>query len=327
MEITLGRLCKALLALVLVLAALTVPGNGQTPAPGLVTMHVVSGVTLGARSALYAQQGGIFRKYGLDVDVIPMASGSAGLSAVAGGSAQVVYLNTITLLEAFDKGLGLQVIAPGSYYLTNKPYALLFVRKDSPIRSARDLNGKIIAAGALKDINAICMLGWIDANGGDSKTVRTIEVPNAALMPTLDEGRVDAVTLLPPFQTQALDSGKYRVLGKPYDAIAKSFMVAAWVVTNEWAAKNPDVARRFALAMREASIYANANPAKTVGLVADFTKVDASIVSRGPGTNDPPYLEPSDIQPVIEASVRYGLIPKTFDAAILLNPVVRRPAR
>jgi NitT/TauT family transport system substrate-binding protein len=311
------------LATVAASPVLMAPAGAQT----LTTMHVLSGVTLGARAALWAVQSGIFRKNGLDVDVQASASGAAGLAAVVGNSAQVIYLNTITLIEAVNKGVGLQVIAPGSYYETAKPYALLFVKKDSPIKTARDLNGKTMAAGALKDINAICELAWVDANGGDSKSIHMTEIPNAALMPTLDEGRVDAITLLPPFQTQALDSGKYRVIGKPYDAVAKSFMIAAWVATTDWTTKNTDAARRFALAMRESSTYCNANLEKTIGPVAAFTKVDPSVALRGPGTNDPPYLEPTDVQPVVEASVRYGLIAKTFDAATMLNPVVRRPGR
>lgn len=312
-----------MLAATAALPALGAPGLAQA----LTTMHVLTGVTLGARAALWAEKAGIFRKDGLDVDVTATASGAAGLAAVIGGSAQVIYLNTITLIEAVNKGVGLVVIAPGSEYLANKPYALTFVRKDSPIQSGRDLNGKTIASGALGDINAIGMLGWIDASGGDSKTVRVIEVPNSSLMATLDEGRVDAITLLPPFQQQALDSGKYRVVGHPYDAIAKRFMIAGWVATSDWSTKNPDAARGFAAAMREASIYANANPEKTIGPVAEFTKVDPEIALRGPGTNDPPYLDASDVQPVVEAAVRYGLIPKTFDASTMLSPVVLRPGR
>ena len=321
------RFRRPILTAAVALALLLPLGSGRAVGQSLITMHVLSGVTLGARSALYAQSAGIFKKYGLDVDVIPTNSGSAGLSAVLGGSAQVVYLNSVTLVEAYAKGVNLQVVAPGAYYTTTKPYALIFVKKDSPIHSARDLNGKVIGAGALKDINAICTLGWIDANGGDSKTVKTIEVPNSFLMPALDEGRIDATTMLPPFQTVAIESGKYRVIGKSYDAIAKTFELSAWVSSGTWAADNPDAVRRFASAMREASTYANANPLKTVDVVAAFTKVDPALVARSVGANDPPYLTPADLQPVIDASLKYGIIDKTVDAAALLNPAVRRPGK
>jgi NitT/TauT family transport system substrate-binding protein len=306
--------------------ALTIPlGSTQAIGQNLTTMRVASAPTLGARTALYAQSAGIFRKYGLSVEIIPMASGQAATAAVVGGSIQAAYVNVISLAEAHSRGVPIEIFAPGGYYSTNKPYALLFVRKDSPYRSGRDLNGKIIASGALKDINAICTLAWIDANGGDSKTVRAVEVSNPTLTAALDEGRIDAATILPPYQAQALDSGKYRVLGKPYDGVAKSFEIAGWVGTTDFAAKNPDVVQRFAAAMRESSTYANANPLKTVDLVAQFTGVDASVVARSPGSDDPPYLEPADLQPVIEAAVKYGAIPKSFDAAEVLNAVVRRP--
>jgi NitT/TauT family transport system substrate-binding protein len=303
-------------------ALATAPARAQN-AP----VRVVTAVTLGARAALWAQQSGIFRKNGLEVEIIPTASGSAGLSAVLGGSAQIVYLNTITLLEAHERGIALQIVAPGGYYSSAKPYALLFVKKDAPIKTGRDLNGRVLGAGALKDINAITAVAWIDLNGGDSKTVRTVEVPNASLLPAIDEGRIDVATILPPFQTQALDSGKYRTIGKPYDAIAPRFEIAAWVATVDWTAKNPDAAARFAAGMRESSTYCNANPDRTADVVAAFTKIDAKVVARSPSSLDPPYLEPADLQPVIEAAVKYGLIAKSFDAAVLLNPAVRRPAR
>lgn len=308
-------------ALTLVLAAAGNGAGGQ----GIITMHIASAPTLGARAAIYAERTGIFRKYGLNVDLQPMASGGAALAAVIGGSMQVDYLNTITLVEAHARGVALEIVAPGGYYSSAKPYALLFVKKDAPIQSGRDLNGKTIASGSLKDINAICTLAWIDANGGDSKTVRAVELSNPAIMPALDDGRIAAATLLPPYQAEALDSGRYRVLGKSYDAVAKSFEFAAWVATKDYALKNQDAVQRFAAAMREASTIANANPSKTTEMVAAFTGVEPGVVERSPGSGDPPYLEPSDLQPVIEASVKYGLIPKTFDGAELLNPVVRRP--
>jgi NitT/TauT family transport system substrate-binding protein len=319
---TLNR-AAATTALIAPLAVPLLPGRAS--AQSLTTFRVATAPTMGAQTALYAQQSGIFRAHGLDVDVVAMSSGQAATAAVVGGSMQAAYVNVISLAEAHARGVPLVAFAPGGYYATAKPYGLLFVRKDSPIRTGRDLNGKTIGSGALKDINAICTLAWIDANGGDSKTVRALEVPNNTLMPALDEGRIDVATILPPYQAQALDSGKYRVIGKPYDGVAKSFEIAVWAGSSDYAAKNPDVVGRFAAAMRESSQIANATPAKAADVVAKFTGVDVTTVLRGPLPNDPPYIEPADLQPVIEAAVRYGAITKSFDAAEVLDPAVRRP--
>jgi NitT/TauT family transport system substrate-binding protein len=306
-------------------AAATFPVAGK--AQSLTTMHVVTGVTIGARAALYAVQAGIFKKYGLDVDLIKAGSGGGSpLSGLIGGSFQVDYVNVVSLVQAYANGIPLQIIAPGSLYDTKKPYALLFVRRDSAIRTGRDLNGKTVASQALKDINALCTSAWVDANGGDSKTLHGIELPNSAMLPALEEGRIDAMSLVPPFQTQALQSGKYRVLGKPYDAIAKRFQIAVWASTADYLAKNLDAARRFAAAMRESSSYANANPAKVTDLVASFTGIDPIIVAQAPGPQDPPYLSSSDVQPVIDTALKYGFIAKGFSADEVISPVVRKPA-
>jgi NitT/TauT family transport system substrate-binding protein len=308
------------------LALLIVPlGSARAVGQSLVSFKVATAPTMGAQTALYAQQAGIFKKYGLDVEVIAMSSGQAATAAVVGGSVQAAYVNVISLAEAHNRGVPIEAFAPGGYYTSAKPYGLLFVRKDSPIRTGADLNGKTIGSGALKDINAICALAWIDANGGDSKTVHAIEVPNNTIMPAIDEGRIDVATILPQYLAQALDSGKYRVIGKPYDGVAKNFEIAVWAGSTDYAQKNPDVVRRFAAAMRESSQIAIATPAKAVAVTAKFTGVDPAIVLRGPGPNEPPYLEPSDLQPAIDAALRYGAITKSFDAAEVLNPAVRRP--
>lgn len=292
-----------------------------------IAMHIVSGPTIGARTALYAQSAGFFKKYGLDVDLIKAGSGGGSpLSGLVGGSLQADYVNVISLFQAHARSIDLQIIAPGGMYSTEKPFALLFVRKDSPIKSGRDLNGKTIVSQSLNDLNAVATFAWIDANGGDSKSVHDIELPNSAMLPALDEGRIDAAALVPPFVTAALDSGKYRVLGKPYDGIAKHFAFSGWAATADYVRQNPDAVRRFASAMREAGIAANANAPQANALVAAFTGIDVQVVNRSVSAGDPPYLDPATVQPAIEACAKYGVIPKSFSADEVISSVVRTTA-
>ena len=56
-------------------------------------------------------------------------------------------------------------------------YAAAIVRKDSPIKTGRDLNGKTFAVPALMDLNQIAAMAWIDQTGGDSRTVKIVEIP------------------------------------------------------------------------------------------------------------------------------------------------------
>jgi NitT/TauT family transport system substrate-binding protein len=307
-------------AAALTLASGAARAGAQVPVP----MHAVTGVTIGARSAVYAVQAGIFKKYGLDVDLNRAGSGGGSpLSALIGGSFQVDYVNTVSLAQAYTQGIALQIIAPGAMYNSEKPYALMFVRKDSPIHTGHDLIGKVTASQSLKDINALTSAAWIDANGGDSKLTHGVELPNTAMMPALDDGRIDMMSLVPPFQTVALQSGKYRVLGKPYDAVAKKFQIAVWASTADWATKNPDVVKRFAAAMREASAFCNANPAKVQDLVATFTGIDPAIIAVSPGPADPASITAADLQPVIDTSYKYAFIAKSFNADEVIGAAVR----
>jgi NitT/TauT family transport system substrate-binding protein len=297
------------------------PASGQA----VVSMQIASGPTIGARTALYGVDAGIFKKYGLDVQVVLTGGGGGSpLSGLIGNSLQADYVNVISLAQAHVKGINLEYIAPGGMYNTEAPFALLVVPKDSPIKSARDLDGKTICSQSLQDLNALSTLAWIDGNGGDSKSVHVIELPNSAMLPALDAGRIDATALVPPFSTAAADSGKYRVIGKPYDGIAKHFAFSGWAATADFVAQNPDAVRRFAAAMREANAGAKANPERADELVAKFSGIDVKTVARSVGSEDPVYLEPSDLQPAIDMSAKYGLIAKSFAAADIVNPAVEK---
>src|SRR5580700_8149925 len=92
--------------------------------------------------ALWGVQSGIFRKYGLDVDVQRANSGSAVAAAVAGGSIDIGKSSPMALLTAHAKGLPFVLEAPASIYSSDAPIAALIVAKDAPFKSGRDLNGK-----------------------------------------------------------------------------------------------------------------------------------------------------------------------------------------
>lgn len=315
----------------IVLAALSAGGialaGRAVRAQELDKMNVGTPPSDGVKALLYGAHAGIFRKAGLDVTIVPMMSGSAAMGAVAGGSMQVAFVNLLSAIAAYARGIHFEMVAPGGIYTSDRPYALLFVKKDAPIHSGRDLNGKTIASPALKDLTSTATLAWIDRNGGDAKTVRAIELPASAFLPALDDGRIDAVTLLSPYLDDALASGKYRVLGKSFDAISKRFLSSGWVAAADAVAKDPGPYLRFGRAMHEAIAYSNGHLADTVDLVADYTKMDPQVIVHGTRILDAEYVSVADVQPLIDVSLRYGVIDKTFDARGLIFASAERPGR
>jgi ABC-type nitrate/sulfonate/bicarbonate transport system substrate-binding protein len=63
---------------------------GSAVADDLRVVRVLEVPTDGAKSVLYAQKANLFRKRGIQADIVPMGSGAAIYSAVVGGSATLV---------------------------------------------------------------------------------------------------------------------------------------------------------------------------------------------------------------------------------------------
>jgi NitT/TauT family transport system substrate-binding protein len=91
---------------------------------------------------LYGVQSGLYKRNGLDVQVTPERSGPAITAGVAGGAYQIGKSSITPLIQAHAKGLPLVIIAPAGVYTSAAPIDGMFVRADSPIKTAADLNGK-----------------------------------------------------------------------------------------------------------------------------------------------------------------------------------------
>lgn len=277
-------------------------------------------------SFLYAQEAGVFKREGLDVTIQRINSGSAVAAAVAGGSIDIGKSSVMSLIAAHGRGLPFVLIAPAGLYTSAEPVVAMLVAKDSPIRTPRDLAGKTIAVPALGDLYSIANDSFLDANGCDAKSVRYIEMPSAASPDALINHRIDAVTVTTPILVAALETGKVRVIGHPFDAISKRFIQAAWFTTRDFAAKNRDVVERFGRAIHESAVYANAHHAETVNALAAFTAADPKLVARMPRATAGTVLDPALVQPVIDAAVKYKAIAAPFDARTMIDAASLRTA-
>jgi NitT/TauT family transport system substrate-binding protein len=273
---------------------------------------------------LYARSSGIFKKAGLDVQLQKLGSGSATAAAVAGGTVQIGKSSLTALIAAHARGIGFKIVAPASLYLESYPIAGLVVEKASTIKTARDFTGKTMSASSLKDLIAVASQAWIDANGGDSKAVKFIELPSSAVPAALQEGRVDGATLVTPALAEALEGGNAKLIGRPFSAIAKRFLVAGWFATQDYIARNADVVRRFVSAFEEAAAYTDAHHEQTVPLLAEYSRLAPQVIRRMVRSTVGKGLDPKDIDPLIAASVRYQVIAKTFPAQELIAAIPSR---
>jgi NitT/TauT family transport system substrate-binding protein len=294
----------------------------------LPTIRVTGPPNDGLTPIYYGIRSGLFQKAGLNVELTPANSGVVAAAAVIGGSADVAYINMLSLSQSHLRGVPLEIVAAGSLYLSNKPNAGMAVLKDSPIRTAKDLDGKTLASGSVKDLNAAGMLAWIDQNGGDSHTVKVIELPtSAAMLAALEERRIDAAAVIEPGLAQMLKAGDTRVLAHHYDALAKRFEQTAFVSMPAFVDSNRALMQRFAAALRQSVIYVNAHPAQTVDILSSYTGATPEEVAQSVRIITAETVDVRDLQPLIDVAAKYGLIDHSFPASELISPTALKSGR
>lgn len=259
-----------------------------------------------AAAVYYASDTGAFARVGLSANIVAMQNGSAIAAAVVSGAVDIGYSTVDTLAELHQKGISLVVIAPAAEYLApgSERTSALIVPQNSPIREARDLNGKIVATPGLQTLTETNVRAWMDHHGGDSSTVKFVELPFPAMPAALEAGRIDAAGVAEPFLSIASRSSRVVAYGLP-SAISDRFIVGAWFTTREFAAAHADVVKRFTSAMLATAIWANKNHGQTALIVEKYMKLDSSIAVTMARAYYAERLTAPLMQPLIDVSAKY----------------------
>ncbi len=257
---------------------------------------------------LYAVNSGIAAKYGIDFDVQVLTNGGAIISAVIGGTLDIGSSNTLTVLQARDKGVPVIAIAPGAIYSTRQPTTVLMIAKNAPYKSAQDLNGKIVAVDGLRNISEFATRGWMHENGGDASSLKFTEMPFATMSAALQSGRIDVALVPEPFVTLGLD--RARVFAKAYDSIAPEFQLGLYFATESWASANPDLVRRVQQVLQSAGAWSNANQVRTGAWLQKTSSIDPAVISAMTRARWGEKLDFGLVTPVIAQAVKYSAITK-----------------
>jgi NitT/TauT family transport system substrate-binding protein len=303
------------------LAAPAAPAFAQT-APAPMTLRAASSSNDEVTPFLYAMESGMFKRAGIDAHIDRLPSGSTIVAGVVGGAFDIGKSSMPSLLAARGKGINLTLLSPGGEYSSEHPSFGLVIKSDSTIKSGADLNGTTAAVSAIDDLYTIAMKTWIDAHGGDSSTVKLVEVPIAVVAEAVASGRVAVGTLTQPFLKNGLDAGRVKLLGYSATAIAPHFTMTAWFAKDDFAAKNPALAAAFVRVMHDASVYSNAHHAETLPLLARFLSLQPQdIASLGERVQLGTALSPQLMKPLVDAAAKYHVVPAPVDPRDLISPV------
>lgn len=267
-----------------------------------------------------AMEKGFFKAEGLELETLPLAGGAPIINGVVSGDLQFGWTNVISLYQARVGGFDFKLIAGGATNVKakNESHAIQ-VAKNSPLKTAKDLEGKTVAVNTLNNIVHLMAMAWIDKNGGSSSKVKFVEVPFPQMQATLSAGKVDAISVHEPFATAAIEKGISRVLAQPWGEVLPKFLIASWFASEKWLVKNKETGQAFVRAIGRGIDAIQADPegsraamVKWAGLNPDLAgKIGLPVFEKG--------VSEKDIQATIDLTLKYKLIAKAFKARDVIS--------
>jgi len=303
---------------ILLAAALALTGALGARAAEPIVLNVATIPADNSAVVYYAQDLGFFKDAGLDVRITGMPSSPPIIAAIASGAMDIGNSVVGSAAAARDRGIPVRFIAPSGLYLASHPTGRLMAAKDSPIRTAADLNGKTIAVSGLADLTYFATKGWIDQNGGNFSTVKFVELPFRQMAAALAAHRVDAAMIIEPFLTAAKNDT--RLVADVDDVVAHRFLATGWLTTDAWIQGHHDAAVRFAGAIRKAAVWANAHRSESARILLRYTKIDPKIVASMNRVEYALTLDPAQLQPAIDSAVKYGTAHAMPATDLIWNP-------
>jgi NitT/TauT family transport system substrate-binding protein len=308
--------CFAALALV---GALLTAASAAARAQTLPVLRIAVLPTDSVSEAFDAVELGIFKRNGLDVQLTMLSNGPAVAAAVAGGAADIGATSLVNLAIAHERGLPFGLIAPAGVYSSQAATIGLVVLKSSSIHTAKDLSGKVVGVDSLKSLATTTTSAWADRNGGDASSLKFAEMGFGLMGAALEAGRVDAAYVAEPALDNVL-AGSGRLLAKPLDAVANKFVLGAWFSTLDYAHQHPDVIHRFVQAMIETADWANKNPHEAGVILSKYTQTPVN--DKIPRLPQAGTFDPAMVQPLLDASAKYGVLDRPIAATDLYVPEI-----
>ncbi|MFD8926468.1 ABC transporter substrate-binding protein [Streptomyces mirabilis] len=265
------------------------------------------------------QQKGFYSKRGLKLSMTTAQGGAAIVPGVVSGQFQFGFSNMTSLMIAQSQNVPVKAVVNGvaSTGVGGKDFGAITVKKGSPIKSAKELEGKKVAVNTLKNINETAVRESVRKAGGDPSKVKFVELAFDQMPAALDSGRIDAAMVVEPALATVKSQGATEIASSLVD-VAKGLTVAMYFTSTQYEQKNPDVVRKFQEATAESLAYADAHPDEARQAVTTYTKIPATTLAQVTLPKWPAEPNRASIEALEKLGEQDGLFKSTPDLDKLL---------
>jgi NitT/TauT family transport system substrate-binding protein len=219
---------------------------------------------------------GIFKKHGLDLDILYTQGSGETQQAVISGSVDIgVAAGVMGVLSAYSKGAPVRVIGAEQ---TGLPDMYFYVLASSPIKSLRDAAGKTIAYSTNGSSTHSVVTALIKQNNLTARPVAT--GGQAATLTQVMSGQVDVGWSAPPFGLVQLANGEIRTIARGSDAEALRAQTVRFLIASpQTLATRSGAIARFMAAYRESVDFMYAGD-EALKIFAEFAGIEFTIAKR-----------------------------------------------
>lgn len=269
-----------------------------------------------------------FADAGIAIEVTAVPNPPASVAALTGGQVDVAYSPSIPLVRATANGAPVKVLAAADGYTEEaiKTYGTklddtgVYVLNDSPLKTAKDLEGKKVAVPARGAQLEVTTADAVAKAGGDPKKVEFVALDLPNMIDAAKAGQIDAAALVAPFSNQAL-AGGMRLLDANGVTFFGAGAVGLWLTTEPAFGSKGDSLKAFRTAVYKANADANANPEEFWTFDAKATDVPLDVIQKaGIKYVFPTKVDLADLTKVADKLVALGFIEKAPDLSASILP-------
>lgn len=218
---------------------------------------------------------GIFRKHGVELELLYTKGGGETQQAVIARSADIgLAAGTLGVMGAFSKGAPVRIIGAQATGAAD----FWYVRADSPIKGPADMGNKTMAYSTNGSSTHSMVLGFIEKYKVAARPTATGDP--AGTFTSVMSGQVDAGWAAPPFALDAIAENKVRLIWRGNELEQVRNQTVRTIIANAEELKaRPAAFRRFIAAYRETIEHMYTSD-KALADYADFARTSLANARR-----------------------------------------------
>jgi NitT/TauT family transport system substrate-binding protein len=253
------------------------------------------------------------------------------VETVKSGRLDATFMIAPLAMKLREQGLKVKIA-----YLGHRDGSTVIVRKDLPIKSLKDLQGRVFAIPSKYSNQNLVIRKLMKDEGVDPGAIRFVELPPPDMPGALASKAIDAYFVGEPHAARAELDGSGRVLYHAKD-IWPRFISCVLVVTERLIAERPAVVRDLVRGIAESGEWAETHRIDAARLVSPYFRQDEALVryvlTQPPDRVSYRMLTPRDdeMQVIADMGLEAGILERRLDVRGLVDrafiPPVIAPAR